>query len=113
MPGHVVVHNHLHLPPLFDSLNLLPPLFRIDYAGPYSHVISLAILHLHLNLSYTYSRHPHLKPVTDFINENTGEELDTCNNCRNNIQFFRGRIAGLEVLIQAGERLVQQQEESI
>jgi hypothetical protein len=57
------------------------------------------------------SRHPHVKPLADFIDENTGEELDTCNNCRNDMQFYRQRIAGLEVLIQAGERLVQQHEE--
>lgn len=57
------------------------------------------------------SRHNHLKPLTDFIDENTGEELDTCNNCRNDIQFFRRRVAGLNALTQPGERLIQQQEE--
>ena len=57
------------------------------------------------------SRNRHLKPLADFIDENTGEELDTCNNCRNDIQFYRQRVAELNALTQAGERLIQQQEE--
>ena len=53
------------------------------------------------------SRHRHFKPLTDYIDKNTGEEHNICEACRNEIENIRLRAVEIEGDIQCGEEELQ------
>ena len=52
-------------------------------------------------------RHPHLKPLTDFIDRNTGEEYNVCEGCHNEIEYIRLRATQIATEIQHEEEELQ------
>jgi len=42
------------------------------------------------------ARGPHQKPRREFINSESNEEFDTCNQCRQEMQLYRRHVQELE-----------------
>jgi len=42
------------------------------------------------------TRHPHEKPRREFIDSQSNEEFDTCNQCRQQRELYRHRVQELE-----------------
>ena len=42
------------------------------------------------------ARNPHQKPRREFIDSESNEEFDTCNQCRQEMQLYRHRVQELE-----------------
>jgi hypothetical protein len=53
------------------------------------------------------ARHRHMKPLTDYVDINTGQEHEVCKDCRADVEFLRQRASEIEAEMLRGEEELQ------